>query len=100
MDFEERGMVKALMVHNVKEIIRNFPEEITILTEAIPEAEHLFQVKNEQKAKSLPEEQSIQFHHNVAKLLFISTRSRRDIQTAVDFLSSRVKTPDEDDWGS
>jgi hypothetical protein len=31
--------------------------------------------------------------------LFVSTRMRRDIQTAVAFLTTRVKKPDEVDWG-
>jgi hypothetical protein len=35
----------------------------------------------------------------VAQLLFASARSRKDIQTAVSFLTTRVKQPDEDDWG-
>jgi hypothetical protein len=39
------------------------------------------------------------FHHRVAKLLFMTTRVRRDMQTAVAFLTSRVKCPDKDDWG-
>jgi len=39
------------------------------------------------------------FHHTVAQLLFMATRARRDIQTAVAFLTTRVKNPDEDDWG-
>ena len=29
----------------------------------------------------------------------MATRSRRDIQTAVAFLTTRVRSPDEDDWG-
>jgi hypothetical protein len=41
----------------------------------------------------------VQFHHSVAQLLFVSTRVRRDIQTVVAFLTTRVKKPDEDDWG-
>jgi hypothetical protein len=39
------------------------------------------------------------FHHTVAQLLFMATRAIRDIQTAVAFLTTRVKSPDEDDWG-
>ena len=39
------------------------------------------------------------FHHTVAQLLFMATRARRDIQTAVAFLTTRVKSPDKDDWG-
>ena len=69
------------------------------MTAATPAAIHLFLVRNEQEAKLLPEEQAINFHYNVAKLLFISTRASRGIQTAVAFMSTRVKKPDEDDWG-
>ncbi len=36
----------------------------------------------------------------MAQLLFMSTRARRDIQTAIAFLATRVKNPDEDDWGN
>ena len=99
MDFEEKGIVKISMIPYVKEIIRKFPEEVVISIATTPAAEHLFQVRNQQEAKLLPEGQAIQFHCNVMKILFVSTRARRDIQTAVAFLSTRVKTPDEDDWG-
>ena len=35
----------------------------------------------------------------MAQLLFLACRGRRDIQTAVSFLTTRVRAPDEDDWG-
>jgi hypothetical protein len=35
----------------------------------------------------------------VYQLLFAANRERRDIQTAVSFLTTQVKAPDEDDWG-
>ena len=38
------------------------------------------------------------FHHTAAQLLFLSC-TRHDIQTAVAFLTTRVKAPDKDDWG-
>jgi hypothetical protein len=38
------------------------------------------------------------FHHHTAKLLFLSKRARPDIQTAVTFLTTRVREPDEDDY--
>lgn len=47
----------------------------------------------------MPEEQAQQFHHSVAQHVFLQKRAQRDIQVAVSFLSSRVKRPDEDDWG-
>ena len=39
------------------------------------------------------------FHHTVVyQLLFAANRARRNIQTAVSFLATRVKAPYEDDW--
>jgi len=38
------------------------------------------------------------FHHLVAKLLYLSKCTSQDIQTAVDFLCTRVKEPDTDDY--
>ncbi len=35
----------------------------------------------------------------VYQLLFAANRARRDIQMVVSFLTTRVKAPDEDDWG-
>jgi hypothetical protein len=49
--------------------------------------------------RKLPEEQADAFHHTVYQLLFVANRAHRDIQTAVSFLTTRVKEPDEDDWG-
>lgn len=41
----------------------------------------------------------MKFHHTVAQLQFLQKQARRDIHTASSFLASRVKQPDEDDWG-
>ena len=46
----------------------------------------------------LPEDLAVIFHCTVAQLLFVSQRTRRDIQTQISFLTKRVKTPDRDDW--
>ncbi len=63
-----------------------------------PAADHLFNIRPPDEARILPESQAIAFHHTTAQLLFLS-RVRRDIQTAVAFLTTCVKTPDENDWG-
>ena len=67
---------------------------------ASPSAEHLFKVRDEKEAKYLPGEQAQSFHHTTAHLLFMCSRARRDIQISVVFLTTRVKQPDEDDWGN
>ena len=61
-------------------------------------ADHLFQVRPDTNERPLPEEQARAYHHTTAQLLFLS-RVQRDIQTTVAFLTTRVKRPDEDDWG-
>ena len=65
----------------------------------IQAVEHLFETREKSDAKFIPQEQAIQFHHNVAKLLLVSTGARQDIQTAVAIPTTRVKSPDKNDWG-
>jgi hypothetical protein len=38
------------------------------------------------------------FHHTVYQLLFAANRAHQDIQMAVSFLTTRVQSPNEDDW--
>ena len=47
----------------------------------------------------MPEGQAIAITSScVAQLLFLAMRANRDIHTAVAFLTTCVKDPDEDDW--
>eukprot|EP00978_Attheya_sp_CCMP212_P027965 scaffold95216_cov68-Attheya_sp.AAC.3 len=55
---------------------------------------HIFEI-NEMNPVKLDEDNSVMFHHNVAKLLFLCKRTRPNIQTAVAFLCTRVKSPDK-----
>ena len=99
LKFCSDGSLKVGMVDYVKDVINDFPEDVGRKSYKTPAASHLFQVREEIDKKVLPEEQAVQFHHTVAQLLFLSARARRDIQTAVAFLTTRVKQPNEDDWG-
>ncbi len=96
MEFNEDGTLDASMIPYLKGIIAEFPELIKGRA-ATPATEHLFTVRDEKEARPLEEERALAFHHTVAQLLFMATRTRRNIQTAVAFLTTRVKTPDEDD---
>jgi hypothetical protein len=86
------------LVAYLKNVITEFPEIISGKS-PMPAADHLFQIREEKDAKPLEEERALAFHHTVAQLLFMATRARRDIQTVVAFLTTRVKSPDKDDWG-
>jgi len=79
-------------------VISKFPE--LIKGRAATQAHNkLFVIRDDEDARKLNEEHALAFHHTVAQLLFMATRARRDIQTAVAFLATRVKSPDEDDRG-
>ena len=95
LDYTEEGRVKISMNQYVNEILDELPADMT--GEApTPAAAHLFQVNPE--AQKLDSERKELFHHNVAKLLFLSKRARPDLQMAVAFLCTRVKDADEDDY--
>jgi hypothetical protein len=97
LDFTEPGVFQVDMAQYIREVIDEFPEQI-VRSSPTPHSDSLFKVNEEESGVSLPEEQAIQFHRTTAQLLFLSTRARKDIQTAVSFLTTRVKNPDEDDW--
>jgi hypothetical protein len=101
-DYSQPGAVQISMIKHIQKVFDDFPDKIG-KSASTPASDHLFQVRDpeevEKLGKYLPEEQAAHFHHTVAQLLFISSRVQRDIQMAVSFLTTRVKKPDEDDWG-
>jgi hypothetical protein len=98
LEFNDNGTLDGLMLNYLKNVIAEFPEMITGKA-AMPAADHLFTIRDKKEARALKEDRALIFHHTVAQLLFMLMRARRNIQMAVAFLSMRVKSPDEDDWG-
>ena len=78
----------------IRKVIGEFPEEITGVC-ATPASDYLFKVR--ENGTKLNEELAEAFHHTVYQLLFAASRASRDIQTAVSFLTMRVKDPDKYD---
>ena len=97
-EFEQEGRLSVSMVNYLKIVIETFPEQI-VGRAAAPAGDRLFDIRDEKEAKPLEEERAIAFHHTTAQLLFMAARAHQDIQTAVAFLTTRVKSPDKDDWG-
>ena len=98
LDFSSTKTLKIGMIKYIKKIHDDLLEDLKPAA-ATPALEHLFTVREDNKDKLLPEEQALTFHHTVAQLLFLSARARPDTRTAVSFLCSRTRAPDEDDWG-
>ena len=57
---------------------------------------YLFVVNED--CEKLSTEAAASFHTIVAKLLYVSKISRPDTSLSVAFLSTRVRSPDTDDW--
>ena len=95
LDYSEIGKCSIRMEDYIEEMLDDVPDDMN-REAATPAANHLFEVN--EKTVKLDEATSVMFHHNTAKLLFLSKRARPDIQVAVAFLTTRVKAPDEDDY--
>eukprot|EP00957_Ditylum_brightwellii_P074797 5684369-Ditylum_brightwellii.AAC.1 len=93
LDFQKKCEVKVIVANYVQEIIEDFPKVIQGIT-ATPAAEHLFEVEKE--GTPLEESISRQFDTSTTKLLFLCKRVRPHLQTAVAFLTTRVKEPSKD----
>jgi hypothetical protein len=98
MEFCEDGALEVSMFKYLQNIIDKFSEIITGRATS-PVHDQLCNSRDKKEARELSKEQALAFHHMVAQLLFMATRTRWDIQTAVAILTTRVKNPDEDNWG-
>ena len=85
------------MIPYLLNVITDFPEELGA-SALSPATDHIFKVRHENEARYLPEEQPQQFHRTVSQLFLLSEWARRDIQTDVGFLTTRVKKPYGDHW--
>jgi hypothetical protein len=97
LDFTEEGVLQVDMSKYIEGMIDEFPEAIEKAS-STPHSDSLFTVEEEDTAKLLGEDGAIQFHRTTAQLLFLCPRARKDIQTAVSFLTTQVKQPTEQDW--
>lgn len=94
IDFSVPGKVKIIMIDYVKKMIKDLPEWM-IGTAITPAASYLFEVN--ENCEKLPKDLAELFHHLTAQGLFLCKRGRPDIQTAIAFLTTRVREPDQDD---
>ena len=58
----------------------------------------MFQVSPDNERALLEKERATELQHTVAQLIFVTSRSRKYIKMAIDFLFTQVGIPEEDDW--
>ena len=96
LDYTIDGKIQIKMDNYVTTVLEEAPVDMKGES-ATPAAAHLFEV-NQTNGTLLDAETADEFHHIVAKLLFLCKRAQPDVQTSVSFLCTRVKSPDTDDY--
>lgn len=91
-DITETGRVKVFMTEYLKNVLALANIEGTVAT---PATSKLFDVSAD--SPKLDRKSAKRFHTIVAKLLYMSKRTRIDIMTAVSFLCTRVREPTVED---
>jgi hypothetical protein len=107
LDYSHKGECRVTMYKYLDGILKTFDEAVKVHGEgwvlvrsraakktAAPD--NLFIVNEE--CKKLATEVAASFHTVVAKLLYVSKRARPDISLSVAFLTTRVRSPDIEDW--
>jgi hypothetical protein len=95
LDYSEKGKVKIKMLDYAEKMLANLPAEIDGEAPS-PAANHLLTVNGDQI--KVDDKKAQLFHTHVANTLFLCKRARPDLQTAVAFLSTMVKSCNEDDY--
>jgi hypothetical protein len=98
LDYSKEGQVQVTMFDYIDEILTAFdkadPSGKGTKSSAAPD--NLFKI--DEDCKKLGADRATQFHNLVAKTLYATKRARPDTCTAIAYLTTRVREPDEDDW--
>ena len=95
-DYTIKGKFKVTMSKYIKSIIDEFPYPVLNHSENTPGADVLFNTR-EHTEKMEPSRAQL-YHRFVVKLLYLTKRSHPDVSTTIAFLTTRVQSPDLDDW--
>ena len=95
LDHSGKGTLKINMKSYIKDILDIFPESLSENVKC-PWASWLFYNSND--SKLLNQQKKGLFHTYVMKCMFLDKRETPDILTGISAFSTRVLTPDEDDW--
>ena len=96
IDYSIPGKVMFRMDDYIDRLIMECPDDMLKGNPTSPAANHLFDINPD--CEKLSTGKADEFHHLVAKLLYLAKRTRPDILLAVAFLCTRVKGPDTDDY--
>ena len=109
LDFSTRRQLRISMVDYVKDVVAAWDKAqpaddgFTVVkpkrgrkTKPTAAPEDLF--KTDEAATKLGQDLATAFHNIVAKALYVVKRARPDASVPIAFLTTRVRSPDVDDW--
>ena len=85
------------MLKYLENVLQKTPKSL-VTSAPFPFDDQIFKVIPECEKKYLPKQKSRVLHHTVVQLIFMLSRSRCDIQTAVALLATHSKHHRKDDW--
>ena len=97
LDYSITGEVRISMEEYLRGVLNDLPEKI-IETPETPTTSNLFNFREDSERELLDKTRAHAFHHTVAQLLLTRIRFRKDTQTAIAFLLTRMRKPDKDYW--
>ena len=95
LDYNEDGVVQVDMRSYLSTILDDLPKEFKGKARS-PAAKHLYHT--DENTRKLEPEKADRYHSITMQLAYLAQRGRPDIRMAVNFLSTRVAQPDEDDY--
>jgi hypothetical protein len=96
LDYTVPGQVSINMVDYIESMVANFPDEHLQGKVASPWSESLFKVQDD--SPLLEPKMAEMFHTVTTQGLFACKRARPDISPAIAYLTTRVRSPNQDDW--
>jgi hypothetical protein len=95
IDYSETKKVKFTMYDYLEDILSEMPDDMNG-TSPTPANDRLFEVDDD--SPPLNEKEADFFHRTTARLLFAAKRARPDLQVAIAYLCTRVKSPNQSDY--
>jgi hypothetical protein len=99
IDYTEKGKVIFGMIKYVENMIKDIPEKLKSTADIAKTPAGEDGLFNQGQGGKLPMECAKAYHTMVAKGLFLCKRARPDIHPTMAVLCTRVKDPNEADWG-
>jgi hypothetical protein len=95
IDYSEKGKVMFTMYDYLEDILDEMPDDMNG-SAPTPASDNMIDVDEE--SPSLNEMESDFFHPTTARLLFAAKQARPDLQVAMAYLCTRVKSPTQSDY--